>query len=162
MYICTMQSPESIAFNKENFRKLLKKTQELEKQTQELAARNAQLEKVFSELQEKYQLTQQELDFLKRQMFGRKSERFIATDPAQMSLELGQMAEAMLEQKTRKVEYERKVGGQEKKPGHARMPIPAHLRREEIILEPADLPEGSKKIGEEVTEILEPACRRQV
>ncbi len=150
-----MQSPENIAFNKENFRKLLKKTQELEKQTQELAARNAQLEKVFSELQEKYQLTQQELDFLKRQMFGRKSERFIATDPAQMSLELGQMAEAMLEQKTRKVEYERKVGGQEKKPGHARMPIPAHLRREEIILEPADLPQGSKKIGEEVTEILE-------
>ena len=116
LYICTMQSPESIAFNKENFRKLLKKTQELEKQTQELAARNAQLEKVFSELQEKYQLTQQELDFLKRQLFGRKSERFIPTDPAQMSLELGQMAEAMLEQKTQKVEYERKAGGQEKSP----------------------------------------------
>jgi len=155
LYICTVQSEKSIAFNKENFQKLLKKTQELEKQTQELAARNAQLEKVFSELQEKYQLTQQELDFLKRQLFGRKSERFIPTDPAQISLELGQMAEAMLEQKTQKVEYERRAGKDQKKPGHPRMPIPAHLRREEIILEPEDLPEGSKKIGEEVTEILE-------
>jgi transposase len=150
-----MQSRKDLAFNKENFRKLLKKTQELEKQTHELAARNAQLEKVFSELQEKYQLTQQELDFLKRQLFGRKSERFVSSDPDQLSLELGQMAEAMLDQKTLKVAYERKSGKQEKKPGHSRMPIPAHLRREEIILEPRDLPEGSKKIGEDITEILE-------
>jgi transposase len=150
-----MPSGKSIAFNEENFQKLLKKTQVLEKENQELATRNAQLEKVFSELQEKYQLTQQELDFLKRQLFGRKSERFIPSDPAQMSLELGQMAEAMLEQKTRKLEYERKTGKGENKPGHPRMPIPAHLRREEIILEPEGLPEGSKKIGEEVTEILE-------
>jgi transposase len=143
-----MQSRKDLAFNKENFQFLLQ-------QNQELSARNAQLEKVFSELQEKYQLTQQELDFLKRQLFGRKSERFVSSDPDQLSLELGQMAEAMLDQKTQKVAYERKSGKQDKKPGHPRMPIPAHLRREELILEPQDLPEGSKKIGEDITEILE-------
>jgi transposase len=35
------------------------------------------------------------------------------------------------------------------------MPIPAHLRREEITIEPEKVPEGSKKIGEEVTEVME-------
>ena len=35
------------------------------------------------------------------------------------------------------------------------MPIPAHLRREEIIIEPEEVPEGVKKIGEEITEVME-------
>jgi transposase len=35
------------------------------------------------------------------------------------------------------------------------MPIPAHLRREEIIIDPEELPEGAKKIGQEVTEVME-------
>jgi transposase len=35
------------------------------------------------------------------------------------------------------------------------MPIPAHLCRDEFIIEPAEVPEGSKKIGEEITEVME-------
>jgi transposase len=33
--------------------------------------------------------------------------------------------------------------------------IYTHLRREEITIEPENVPEGSKKIGEEVTEVME-------
>ena len=36
-----------------------------------------------------------------------------------------------------------------------RKPLPAHLRREEIILTPAEDVTGLKPVGEEVTEILE-------
>ena len=83
-------------------------------------------------------------------------------DPGQLSLELEGMVEAMRQEDTQQVSYTRKKVGKEEKPGHGRMPIPAHLRREEIIIEPEEVPEGSKKIGEEVTEVMEPACRRQV
>jgi len=121
-----------------------------------LTAEIERLEKVFSELQSKYQLTKDDLDYLKRQLYGRKSERFVPQDSGQLTLELEQMAEAMQErQATEKVEYERKKAQAEKKPGHGRKPLPAHLRREETIIEPEDIPEGSKKIGEEITEILE-------
>jgi len=53
------------------------------------------------------------------------------------------------------ISYKRKKNSKEGKQGHGRMPIPSHLRREETIIEPADVPEGAKKIGEEVTEVME-------
>lgn len=143
-----MTETENIEFNRENFQLLIK-------QNQKLSTELDCLEKLFSDLQAKYQLTKYDLDYLKRQLYGRKSERFIAQDPGQLTLELEQMAEALQEQGTEKVEYERKKAKSEKKPGHGRMLLPSHLRREETIIEPEDLPEGSKKIGEEVTEILE-------
>ena len=76
-------------------------------------------------------------------------------DPGQLSLELEGMVEAMRQEDTQQVSYTRKKVGKEEKLGHGRMPIPAHLRREEIIIEPEEVPEGSKKIGEEVTEVME-------
>lgn len=106
-------------------------------------------------LQEKHQLTKEELDWLKRQLFGRKSERFIGMDPGQLTLELEGLVETMLQEEREQISYTRKKTTQEEKPGHGRMPIPAHLRREEIIIEPEDLPDGSKKIGEEITEVME-------
>jgi transposase len=128
----------------------------LQKRVDELSLRNTHLKKMFSDLQSKYQLTQDELEYLKRQLFGRKSERFMPQDPGQLKLELEQMAEAMQEQQaTEKIEYERKKAQTENKPGHGRMPLPAHLRREQTIIEPENLPAGSKKIGEEITEVLE-------
>lgn len=139
---------ESIEFNRENFQLLIK-------ENRKLSAELDCLEKVFSDLQAKYQLTKDDLDYLKRQLYGRKSERFLPQDPGQLSLELEQMAEALQEQATEKIEYEREKAKAEKKPGHGRMPLPSHLRREETIIEPEDLPEGSKKIGDEITEILE-------
>lgn len=140
---------ENMKFNEENFQLLIKKNQELSAEVDRLG-------KVFSDLQSKYQLTQDELEYLKRQLFGRKSERFMPQDPGQLKLELEQMAEAMQDQQAiEKIEYERKKAQTENKPGHGRMPLPAHLRREETIIEPENLPVGSEKIGEEITEVLE-------
>jgi len=65
------------------------------------------------------------------------------------------MVEAMRQGASQEINYTRKKAIKEEKPGHGRMPIPGHLRREEIIIEPADVPEGSKKIGQEVTEVME-------
>ena len=131
---------ESIEFNRENFQLLIK-------ENQKLSAELDCLEKVFSDLQAKYQLTRDDLDYLKRQLYGRKSERFLPQDPGQLSLELEQMAEALQEQATEKIEYERKKAKAKKKPGHSRMPLPSHLRREETIIEKEDQKQGSKKIG---------------
>ncbi|MCK5370192.1 MAG: transposase, partial [Cyclobacteriaceae bacterium] len=72
---------ESIEFNRENFQLLIK-------ENQKLSAELDCLEKVFSDLQAKYQLTRDDLDYLKRQLYGRKSERFLPQDPGQLSLEL--------------------------------------------------------------------------
>jgi transposase len=99
-------------------------------------------------LEQKHQLTKDELEFLRRQIFGRKSERFIGMDPEQLTLELEGMVETMRKEETEQISYTRKKTGKEEKQGHSRMPIPAHLRREEITVEPDDVPEGSKKIGE--------------
>ena len=113
------------------------------------------LQAEFLVLEEKHQLTKEELDWLKRQLFGRKSERFIGMDSAQLTLELEGMVETMRKEETEQISYTRKKYLKEEKQGHGRMPIPTHLRREEIIIEPEELPEGSKKIGEEVTEVME-------
>jgi transposase len=53
------------------------------------------------------------------------------------------------------ISYKRSKNSKEGKQGHGRMPIPAHLRREEVIIEPEEVPEGVKKIGEEITEVME-------
>lgn len=98
-----------------------------------------------------------ELEWLKRQLFGRKSERFDGMDPAQLQLQLEELQEQMQQQEEefQQVSYKRKKPEKEATQTRGRMPIPAQLRREEIIIEPEDLPEGSKKIGEEITEVME-------
>ena len=54
----------------------------------------------------------------------------------------------------KQVSYQRKVDKQDKqKP--VRALLPAHLPRQEEVIEPESLEEGMKKIGEEVTELLE-------
>lgn len=144
-----MKKTGDIEFNQENFRLLLSRNQELSAQIESL-------KKVFTELQSKYQLTKDDLDYLKRQLYGRKSERFLPQDPGQLTLELEQMAKDLQEQQTtQNVAYERKTARKERKPDSGRQPLPAHLRREETIIEPENLPQGSIKIGEEITEILE-------
>jgi transposase len=161
-YLCIIKSQEDISFSKENFELLLRQNQELTDQIQQQFHQISSLEQERNKLQEellileqKHQLTKDELDYLRRQIFGRKSERFIGMDPAQLSLELEGMVEAMRKQEIEQISYTRKKSGKEEKQGHSRMPIPAHLRREEITIEPDDVPEGSKKIGEEITEVME-------
>lgn len=95
----------------------------------------------------KYQLTE-----LKRMLFGSRSERYVPQDPNQPTL-----FELPEEEKHEKpVELQtitRRKPETKKQP--LRMEIPAHLPRRTEVVEPEMLPEGAKKIGELVTEVLE-------
>lgn len=95
-----------------------------------------------------------ELDKLRRMIFGAKSERFVSVSPDQLSLfDIPQQAKEEDKQET--IIYTRRKPEQEKPVGHGRMALPSHLPRIEHIIEPADKIEGAKKIGEEITEVLE-------
>lgn len=156
---CSMQSGQDIAFSEKNFKAALventvlaDKVAALENQLREQAEA---YEKALLSIQEKFQLTKEQLEWLRRQMYGRKTERFVpSTDPKQLQLELeGLLQDVPEEAPVEEQTYKRKKGG--KKPGQGRNQIPAHLERvvEEIVRD--DIPEGAVKIGEEVTETLE-------
>lgn len=111
------------------------------------------LAEINSELQQKNAFLEQELAQLKRMIFGAKSERFIPSDPAQMVLGLEGVKALETESIQEQITYKRE---KPKKKGKAvRMELPAHLPRQTQIIEPDDLQEGAKKIGETSTEILE-------
>lgn len=98
-----------------------------------------------------------EVERMKRVIFGSKSERYISNqdDPSQLSLELD--VEKPEEEPVEKEEitYKRDKPGKKEKSVPVRMAIPAHLPREEYIIEPEENIEGAKKIGQEETEIME-------
>lgn len=98
-----------------------------------------------------------ELDKLKRMIFGQKSERFIPETPGQLRLDFDLDIEKQEEKKqaTEAISYTRKKGEKTEIKGHSRMPLPEHLPRVEHVVGPKNIPEGSKKIGEEITEVLE-------
>lgn len=97
-----------------------------------------------------------ELEQLKRLIYGSKSERFVPVDKNQLKLELElntQEATVANEPSTKQITYTRTVTKKEAT-HQGRLPIPAHIPREIILLEPQESIEGCKKIGEEVTEEL--------
>ena len=93
-----------------------------------------------------------ELAQLKRLIYGARSERFVPAADGQ--LPLGLEAEATPEPPAaeEQIRYTRRKP-QGKKP--VRVALPAHLPRTEEVIEPEGLSEGSEKLGEEVTELLE-------
>lgn len=96
----------------------------------------------------------QELANLKRLIFGKKSERFIPADSNQLDMELdGCEKLAVTEPETETITYERHTVSAKNKP--SRNVLPAHLRREEIVIQPDEDITGLSKIGEEITEELE-------
>ena len=100
---------------------------------------------------------QHELDNLRRLIFGSKNERFIAAESSLSQLSLDMPTDAVGEYsvtKTQKIEYVRNTT-QITKEHPGRTKLPEHLERREIIIEPAEVTEGCKKIGEEITEELE-------
>ncbi len=122
--------------------------QEFEHIKSEIIAIKTRNEKVESEnAWLKYQLAE-----LKRMIYGSKSERYVPHDINQPTLfELPEE-----EHNEKPAEYEtvkRKKPETKKQP--LRMEIPAHLPRRTEVIEPDNLPEGAKKIGELVTEVLE-------
>jgi transposase len=102
------------------------------------------------------------IDQLEKMIFGSKHERFVPTNlpTAQLALELKaeEVATCSIID-SRKISYTKTTVTVEKNPDkHGRSKLPPHLRREEIYMDPPNLPEGSIKIGQEVTEQLE--CTR--
>lgn len=119
-----------------------------------------QQEDTLSEYQAKILKNEHELAQLKRMLFGSRSERFApAVIPGQTSLELNiETAEANPNGPvgtTETITYTRKKSGSNTGVTHKRLPLPAHLERVVIIIEPKEDVSGLKQIGEEVTEALD-------
>jgi transposase len=115
--------------------------------------RNNQLQ--LQVLQLKQQLSQ-----LQKMIFGSKQERFVPAEinPAQLSLGIqAETVAACSITEARKISYTRTEVMVEPKPLQhpGRTKLPESLRREEIIIEPSADITGCKKMGEEITEVLE-------
>lgn len=100
---------------------------------------------------------QAELAQLKKMIFGTRSERFIPTENnvAQLTLDLDVEIVENVEIETKEVTKTITTVTHKPIQHPGRSKLPAHLRREKIIIEPVNIPEGAKKIGEEITEELE-------
>jgi transposase len=103
---------------------------------------------------------QQQLSQLQKMIFGSKQERFIAAESGSKQLSLDIEAEevaACSVMSAQKISYTRINVTVEPKPitHPGRMKLPDSLRREEIIIEPSADIAGCKKMGEEITEVLE-------
>lgn len=119
-----------------------------------------QSQKQNSELQIAIAGLQQQLAQLQKMIFGSRHERFVPTDigPSQLSLDMQAEAVASCSvTAAKKISYVKTKVTVEQKPllHPGRMKLPEHLRREEITIEPAEDITGLKKMGEEITEVLE-------
>ncbi|MBK9292487.1 MAG: IS66 family transposase [Bacteroidetes bacterium] len=87
-------------------------------------------------------------------LFGAKSERFVAANPNQLTLfELPEPQKP--EPQTQQINYTRTKAGQKNKQQPLRLELPAHLPRKQQVIEPQNLPEGARFIGNAITEVLE-------
>ena len=134
----------------ENTRFLL---QEKDNEIALLKSRLQSFEKENAEQSQKIDYLQWELSRMQRLVFSSKSERTVMlANPTQLTLDLGlQDAEAPQAQ-IQEITYQRRK--QSTMPGHARQPLPESLPRQEIVIEPEDLPEGAVKVNEKITEKL--------
>ena len=103
-----------------------------------------------------------QLDQLKKMIFGSKHERFVPSNNSTNNLQLSLNLEAETIEQCKitdatKIEYIRTKTQviENKKPHPGRMKLPEHLRRETTILQPDTDVTNLKKIGEEITEILD-------
>jgi transposase len=102
----------------------------------------------------------QQLDQLKKMIFGSRHERFVPADINSSQLSLGIQAEETIAcniADAKKITYIRSntTIGQKPLVHPGRMKLPESLRREEIIIEPTADVSDCKKMGEEITEVLE-------
>lgn len=134
MYITVTMSPESA-----------------ELLIEENIALKADIQRLTGLVEEKTQ----ELEWLKRQVFGQKSERFIASSDAQCSLSLEGLAMAQPpEMPTQTITYSRKNPNANKTP-HGRDEIPAHIPRVTIEIPPDYDATGMERVADKITEQLE-------
>lgn len=151
--------------------------QEILDQYQRVQTENEQLQERVAHYQQRLEEAQRLIRFLRRQMFGRKSERFTSNQQEQINqleLDLDQQVARpapLIEQVLQEQGKQSKRGS---RCGHRglRHPIPEQLETETVVIEPPVSPCpccGSMpgRIGEEVTEEIDliPAkviCRRTV
>lgn len=99
-------------------------------------------------------LLKEQLAELKRMIFGQKRERFAPADSGQTGLFDPDAFKTESEAETVDVSYQRSKS--KTQTPHFRNPLPAHLFRKEIIIEPEGIDITTmRKIGEEITEELE-------
>jgi transposase len=128
---------------------------ELNANLDELCSKLKELGTKTTELSSDNQYLKFELEKIKRLIFGSKSERFVgATDPNQLllfNLEQPKNTEPSKEtitiQRNKPLKQERVV--------NIRGQLPADLPRITEIIEPKEDITGAKKIGEEITEVME-------
>jgi transposase len=120
--------------------------------TQTITITKAEYEELIS-FKSEVSLLKYQLSELKRLIFGAKSERFVSPQPGQLSLfDLPQ--EPPVEKPLEEITYTRQKAEKEKRQP-LRAELPSHLERRVEVIEPENVPEGAKKIGEAITEILE-------
>jgi len=107
----------------------------------------------YEELKAQVAFLKHQLAELKRLIYGAKSERFIAENPEQTTL-FDLPAEQPADTPTEQITYTRNKPQAEKKQP-LRLELPSHLERRVEVIEPENIPEDAKKIGEAVTEVLE-------
>lgn len=103
---------------------------------------------------------EQQLHQLQKMIFGSRQERFIPATPNDPQLILDIPAEtvaAVSVTSAQKISYIRQGVTVDPKPLQhpGRMKLPETLRREQFIIEPAEDTSNCKKMGEEITEVLE-------
>jgi transposase len=109
-------------------------------------------EKLQQESSQKIMYLEHQIAELRRLIYGARSERFVSENKDQLHL-FDVEASDKGQESTETITYQRKKKKLENPP--VRLPLPAHLPRVEEIIDPENLPEGARKIGEEVTEVLE-------
>ena len=92
-----------------------------------------------------------QLNQLRRAYFGHKSERFVPENPDQLRLDFGMGEEVPAVPETETITITRLKKEKKAVQPNVRLAIPAHLPRVIEIIEPENLPLGSKKIGEEIS-----------
>jgi transposase len=122
--------------------------------------KNAHYEGVIKDKNIEIKRLNDQLSWYRRKLWKPASEKFIPQDPNQRKIDFDGLdmlpEEEVFANEAAKeiITYERKKPERVKKKP-VRMPLPAHLRREEEIIEPEGIDENWIRIGEEVTEILE-------
>jgi transposase len=103
----------------------------------------------------------QRIAWFERTVLGRKSERFVPSQEvlSQLKLQFDAEQAKVVDESVKQLisAHERKMAqsGNKESEHKGRVPIPAHLPRVEEVIEPQEDVSGMKRIGEDVTEVLE-------
>ena len=113
----------------------------------------------YKKLETEVEGLKQRIAWFERQLFGQKSERFVPTEelPGQLMLAFDPEHTQAVDESVRQVieAHERKVPEKKENAHQGRLPIPASIPRIEEVIEPEEDTSGMKRIGADVTEVLE-------